>query len=454
MGIFDGLTGQTGLFGLGGVGGLNQANTAQLQPLLGGMYNPQDMQKIQLKNMLLGAGIGLLSQKPSVAPITFGQTLGDGLAGGLQQAQQATDNYRQNALMGYQLQGQALDRARQTRTYNSQDAFAQNLPDDQKSLYFSDPTAYMNNYYQMKMMGMRGDLARGVLGEGSHPPSDNPLLSHPAMNGGVGGSYNTGASGQIQTAPVVQNGQTGTMQPDMTQAQPIPAPMSNQDAGIPIFDPANVPLPPNVKAAFMAAATSGSPSAMSDALKIKSDYQNGIATQQKDAYMNSPGFAAKKAVAENRAKVEAGAQAELPAAVVAAKSSVDMIDRLLNGNKFSGATGVLYSSLPDSGLRMAGGDLEARTMIKQLKGQAFLNSYNTLKGAGAISDTEGAKAEQAFTRLNEAQNDKDFAIALQDMKGALQSGIDKLAARGRVPSPLLPVSQKIINYDAQGSRIQ
>ena len=91
-----------GLFGLGGIGGLGGA-----QPpagLLGPYFNPADMRKQQLKQGLLAAGIGLLTNGKG----STGEVLGQGLAAGLQGANQAGINYKQDA-MGYNKMAQDME---------------------------------------------------------------------------------------------------------------------------------------------------------------------------------------------------------------------------------------------------------------------------------------------------------------------------------------------------------
>lgn len=58
----------------------------------------------------------------------------------------------------------------------------------------------------------------------------------------------------------------------------------------------------------------------------------------------------------------------------------------------------------------------------QLKGQAFLNAYDSLKGGGQITEVEGAKAEAAKARLDTAQSDAEFLAALKEF----QEQVDKL----------------------------
>ena len=101
MGLLDLFTSPDGLLGLGGLSG-NQPATS----LLGGLYDPQQLQKAKLKGLLLGSAIGLLGQKPSATPITFGSTVGSALSSGLTDAQQAGTDYMTNVKDALQLKHQ------------------------------------------------------------------------------------------------------------------------------------------------------------------------------------------------------------------------------------------------------------------------------------------------------------------------------------------------------------
>jgi hypothetical protein len=68
--------------------------------------------------------------------------------------------------------------------------------------------------------------------------------------------------------------------------------------------------------------------------------------------------------------------------------------------------------------------------IEQLKGKTFLEAYNGLRGGGAITDAEGAKATQALARLNAAQSKKDFDAALSDLESVITNGIAKAKEMG------------------------
>lgn len=66
-----------------------------------------------------------------------------------------------------------------------------------------------------------------------------------------------------------------------------------------------------------------------------------------------------------------------------------------------------------------------QSKMDQINGQTFLQAFNSLRGGGAITDAEGAKATQAFARLNAAQNPKDYREALAELRGIVQAGVER-----------------------------
>ena len=78
-----------------------------------------------------------------------------------------------------------------------------------------------------------------------------------------------------------------------------------------------------------------------------------------------------------------------------------------------------------------------QSKMDQINGQTFLQAFNSLRGGGAITDAEGAKATQAFARLNAAQNPKDYREALSELRGIVQTGVDRArrAAGGGYSAP-------------------
>jgi len=69
--------------------------------------------------------------------------------------------------------------------------------------------------------------------------------------------------------------------------------------------------------------------------------------------------------------------------------------------------------------------------LDQLKGKTFLEAFNSLRGGGAITEAEGAKATNALARLDRAQNDKDFESALNDLKDVVRAGVSRAQAKAK-----------------------
>jgi len=59
------------------------------------------------------------------------------------------------------------------------------------------------------------------------------------------------------------------------------------------------------------------------------------------------------------------------------------------------------------------------TLLEQVQGGTFMQAFNNLKGAGQITEQEGAKATAAIARLNARQSEEGFAKALMDFDGVL-----------------------------------
>jgi hypothetical protein len=86
----------------------------------------------------------------------------------------------------------------------------------------------------------------------------------------------------------------------------------------------------------------------------------------------------------------------------------------------------VFNSVPGT----AGFDYQQK--VNQLQGQAFLQARDLLKGAGALSDAESLKGEQAMARLSTAQTEAAYNEALQDLYDAtnmLYERINSLQSR-------------------------
>lgn len=136
-----------------------------------------------------------------------------------------------------------------------------------------------------------------------------------------------------------------------------------------------------------------------------------------------------KESAEERGKVQGQAQAALPAMELTSRRTIQKIDDFMNSKGFNEVFGALDQFRPNWTMSDAG--RESLSRFKQLSGEAFLEGRTMLKGGGAITDFESAKAESAIARLERSLNEADAKAALNDFKDAVRAGAEKLRAQAR-----------------------
>lgn len=125
-------------------------------------------------------------------------------------------------------------------------------------------------------------------------------------------------------------------------------------------------------------------------------------------------------------------------------SMLSTIDGILTDPALDWATGMssVTQQIPGTGAYRAG------TRIDQLRGQAFLQAYNALRGGGQITENEGRKAEQAMARLQPGQRTEDFVDAILDLREVVN------AARTRAGQEPLPLPEGFERPQLQGSGFQ
>lgn len=127
------------------------------------------------------------------------------------------------------------------------------------------------------------------------------------------------------------------------------------------------------------------------------------------------------AIGTAQGKAQGDAQVGLGTALTKADQSIGLIDTMLEHPGLDTAVGA--SSVWDPRNYMAGTDAtNFNVMRKQLEGKAFLEAFESLKGAGQITEVEGQKATEAIARLSTAQSEKAYKDALVELKGILEQG--------------------------------
>lgn len=128
-----------------------------------------------------------------------------------------------------------------------------------------------------------------------------------------------------------------------------------------------------------------------------------------------------KTAAEESAKKTSEASYDLPRVERTVQQAVTDIQKLKDHPGLQYITGIASKVPIIPGTSQAA----AQALADQVKGQTFLQAYQSLKGGGAITEVEGKKAEAAIARLNQAQSTADYKAALDDLSTVLQSGLSQ-----------------------------
>jgi len=170
---------------------------------------------------------------------------------------------------------------------------------------------------------------------------------------------------------------------------------------------------------------------------------------------NSPEYIAMEARMKEQGKGQAKFESVAPQAIATAEQMLTKIDQMVGTQAkldkkgkvvekgtpahpgFKAAVGAssLFPTMPGSDAA----NFEAR--LDEIKGGAFLEAYNTLRGGGSITEVEGQKATQAITRMSTAQSEKEFIDAARDFQNVIRTGIkrskEKLSSGGSNVDALL-----------------
>lgn len=132
----------------------------------------------------------------------------------------------------------------------------------------------------------------------------------------------------------------------------------------------------------------------------------------------APGdLAAEKSAGRERGEVMGKNQANMPAMENNAQKMIRDIDNLINDPYLSNMLGPIDSRLPN--FSADSGRVQAR--IDQIQGKTFLQAFDSLRGAGQITETEGKKATESLNRLQATQvGTKDFYEAAEEFKQDVQ----------------------------------
>lgn len=132
--------------------------------------------------------------------------------------------------------------------------------------------------------------------------------------------------------------------------------------------------------------------------------------------------------------------AKLPQAVSTAERALRLVDELVGGadgktKPHPGFTQTVGAALIP-GQRFVPGtdaaDFQAR--LDEIKGGAFLQAFETLKGGGQITEMEGRKATEAITRMNASQSEREFIAAAREFQSVVRGALSRAKAKAGQPA--------------------
>lgn len=148
--------------------------------------------------------------------------------------------------------------------------------------------------------------------------------------------------------------------------------------------------------------------------------------------------------AREGAKNAVDARAALPQIQANAERGIRLIDELVGSADgktkahpgFQSAVGVSVSKAMSPFWAMPGTDrrdFEAR--LAEIKGGAFMEAFQSLRGGGQITEKEGDKATAAITRMETAQSEAEFVKAAREFQGVIKTGLERAKQKAAVARP-------------------
>jgi len=141
------------------------------------------------------------------------------------------------------------------------------------------------------------------------------------------------------------------------------------------------------------------------------------------------GLSGAKAGGKVEGETQATANVNLPQTIADAEQSKQLIDQMVGSKDgkvarhpgFESYVGFTYKP----GMRFVEGSEESNfdALLKQVKGGAFLEAFNKLKGGGHITEIEGQKGTEAITRMSKAQSEEEFLKAAREYQQVIDAGV-------------------------------
>lgn len=164
-------------------------------------------------------------------------------------------------------------------------------------------------------------------------------------------------------------------------------------------------------------------------------------------------LAGSKTGATTEAKLRTEARLDAPKAIAQGEETIRLVDDLLKAPGMKQAVGASrmlgIQKIPGTSAK----DFDVR--LDQLKGQQFLQAFESLKGGGAITEIEGKKATDAIARMDAASSEAEFTKAAREFQSVIRQGVARAKnAQGVQTIQPAQTAPKRLRFDAQGNIIQ
>lgn len=139
---------------------------------------------------------------------------------------------------------------------------------------------------------------------------------------------------------------------------------------------------------------------------------------------------------------------KLDAAIEVGNNMLATLESIVGRPAGDGMTAVKPNAALPGILGMFEGRLPAKTQaqadllakVEQVQGQAFLEAFSILKGAGAITEQEGIKATQAYARLQRTQSPEAFTASLNEFADIVRLGMKRAQDQKLALPQIAPVT--------------
>lgn len=357
---------------------------------------------------LMQLGLGLLSAGgPSRMPVSFGQALGSAGMGATQAYRQAQEDQARNEMRKMQIeQGRfAMDEIQRRRM--ALEGLRNQLPEQMRPMFDANPDAVL------KSMMREPEKPQLVTVAG---PDGKPIQKWVRPGEASGVDIGPAAEKESALPWYVRRSPDGRTMIDPAYSDLERAKAS---AGRPVTPFYQAVATPQGVMSFDARSGRMVPISVDGEPVVKA--ADDPALQGKIAQAKQAG----KTVGEETTK----AALDYPRVVQNAETAIRLSDELLKHPGFSQAVGASsmlgIQKIPGTNAK------DFMNRLDQIKGGAFLEAFNSLKGGGQITEVEGKKATDAIARMDNSTSEAEFKSAVSDFQKVVRAGMNRAKMKAK-----------------------